>query len=273
MPNNPPYTDLDLDLLMSLGQDPMYDQNYQPVMPSCHHPLFAPTTAFDPTAPLDDDALAALLSDLNSSSCASIPTSPAFSLASFTSESPSFHYPSPFPTSPYLPSYPSPPPSHAPSHTPNASAPATAMITPPTPPPQQQPNANTLAVPRTKDWACGTCQMRFFRKHDMLRHERAHVRAVACPNGGDARQHTCAGCGRSYARSDGLRRHLRCEDTCFVAMCEAGKGGRRGKRLLASRRASEFGGAERKAQESSVESEISRASVALMESLMTMGMK
>ncbi|KAJ3196066.1 hypothetical protein HK101_010167 [Irineochytrium annulatum] len=225
-PPTPPHVELDLDFLMSLDQDTMFD----PIpTPASTFPL-ALRTAPD-TPPLDSDALmATMLSNLDA--CSSLTTSPSFSLASVAPTSPAF-----------------------------------STISTSTPP--ATPSAHT-GEPRPKNFECSVCFHRFFRKHDMLRHARSHA-AAASDATAAARPNACAGCGRSYARPDGLRRHLRCEESCFEAMVALGRGGRRGKRLMAAKRAmmGALGGDNKKA-ENPVDSEISRASVALMESLVAM---
>ncbi|KAI8833908.1 hypothetical protein BC829DRAFT_348280, partial [Chytridium lagenaria] len=48
-----------------------------------------------------------------------------------------------------------------------------------------------------RTFSCGVCARTFLRKHDMLRHEKLHEGKKAC----------CAGCGKQFARHDGLKRH------------------------------------------------------------------
>ncbi|KXS12172.1 hypothetical protein M427DRAFT_59700 [Gonapodya prolifera JEL478] len=52
-----------------------------------------------------------------------------------------------------------------------------------------------------KSYACTQCDVKFSRKHDMLRHQAVH-------NG--SRPHECPrGCDRAYSRADALMRHIR----------------------------------------------------------------
>ncbi|KAJ3166558.1 hypothetical protein HK101_011920, partial [Irineochytrium annulatum] len=77
-----------------------------------------------------------------------------------------------------------------------------------------EPTSTANANP-PRSFSCRLCGRSFARKHDCLRHERVHeshrARGVneagvgVGGRGGGA--HRCEGCGRRYARADGLRRH------------------------------------------------------------------
>ncbi|KAJ3112340.1 hypothetical protein HDU96_004684 [Phlyctochytrium bullatum] len=61
--------------------------------------------------------------------------------------------------------------------------------------------SHLVAHSAERRFACPACPRTFLRKHDMLRHARLHL----------GRKLVCGGCGKRFARADGLKRHLESE--------------------------------------------------------------
>ncbi|KAJ3219150.1 hypothetical protein HDU67_002483 [Dinochytrium kinnereticum] len=123
------------------------------------------------------------------------PPSPALSFASHLSASIPGHLPRPIssPSSPSL-SY-----GDDLTRPPTAADIAAAMPTASSPHRSPVTNPVDSSASTSMPFACRHCLRGFARKHDMLRHERLHegLRVV------------CESCGKTFARPDGLKRHLR----------------------------------------------------------------
>lgn len=65
-----------------------------------------------------------------------------------------------------------------------------------------------------RPFTCSVCQRSFTRQSDMKRHERLHYGIATFVCHGDPTESGQAGCGRTFARRDALRRHLLSEGGC-----------------------------------------------------------